>query len=644
MPNQIRVAIALPLTDIARNLSAGQMSSTDYADMADSGLSPLDLLYTFTARYDKLIEADLPFLDGEGPEGDGSYIQYSVSHPMFAVLTTFAFASVSLANVYNTYLHKRRAKNNCSYHYMYKQFDSSAARTVRKRSSADNDKIYDINYYLNLMLLEDAELQKKYQSMRVNHETGTLDLVPAEIKPAVATFTSTKDKIINKVFYPAWISLNIASFVYWILWIGGALFTGFPPGVVGVAALPEWLGFGLPVLAGLAYPFIKVVNYFRNKNKKALMPAAPVHHEQMAEMTEDSCSLFRRALLRKKFDLRKAELTEQLRAHNVEMEIHPRHKAACTASKMDKEIVSLSKNKFRKTAITLLSVIGGTFVAAQYGAWIVMDIVGVMVNLSSALPLINFVLGSILLVGTGLYGLVKAYEKFQSVKKFQNDEVIQELKKETDDEENLEHTLAVLEKIVRSKQKKLGEPVVGLTHLIKHDDDQFFADSSRQGPSKTTQLKKAGRRLYHFINGFCTGAFLGRLFLVKGTAIVLPFTALSMSLPVCIAVLVAIGIVYGAFKTYEYHQKRKEQKAEELLKRRVERIECLHEQIELARMENRLYSIKLIEKDELEDSPAPEPYAGKGLFKANPILRSKAIEDFKDEAVAVRDFLPQAAV
>ena len=52
--------IKLALSVVARVLSQRGFSSGDYQDFSDSFLSPLDLLYTFTARYDKLVEADLP--------------------------------------------------------------------------------------------------------------------------------------------------------------------------------------------------------------------------------------------------------------------------------------------------------------------------------------------------------------------------------------------------------------------------------------------------------------------------------------------------------------------------------------------------------------------------------------------------------
>ena len=526
---------------------------------------------------------------------------------------------------------------------MYDEFNAAEKNKVRKTSSAELDREFDINYYLNLMLLEDAELQKKYRSIRVSREDGEIHFEPVDTKPEKKS-TSLFSKITNKAVHPLWTSLNIASFVYWILWIGCGIFTG--DFLTGISALPALVGFGLPILAGLAYPAIKIFNYF----KKPKHPSDPPEKiAKLEKATIEASGLFRRALMRKQFDLKKARLIEDLAEHGVVMEYRRHRKAVSnySAGTVDKKIVSLSKNKWKKTAITLLSVVCGTYVAAQYGSWIVMDIVSTIIKatknivdpLTNAMPIINLVLGTFLLVVSAIIGIKKAYDKYMSVKKHQSDAKIQELE-QTDDLVDLEERLENIDQSIRHKQQKLGEPVVGMSHIIKHNEDQYFEDVKRKGPSALTDYKKLGKRIYHFINGFCTGAFIGRIFLVKNTAIALPFAAASLSTPVSVAILMGIGIAYGIFKTYEYIQKRKEQKAEELLNRRAERIECLMDQISVADLENRLYKVKLAKVKDYSpaakydvsltasakrSSPAQDvSLSASGLFGARPVSHHKA--------------------
>jgi hypothetical protein len=616
--------IRLDLDNLVKATFVGSLSSNDYDELVQSALTPLDLLYTFAFRYARVIDYDIPTAEGTPINFDSEIFRFTSQHLALSIPTTVLFLGLAAAGTYNEYSKQKKKKNNSSYKFIYDKFQNVT------ESLEDRDKrIFDMNYYLSLIVREDEELKKKYHYIKINPRTNTLNFKPIEsIKVDKVPFLT---QVKNKVIKPVWTSLNIASFVYWILWIGMGVFTGNLLGV-GIFALPPEVSFGLPILAGLFFPAKKIYNYVRDKiRNKGETKEEKLKQEQDILQTDAAknvaTKLFRRALLRREYDLKKLALLNQLAEYNVGPTNTPLHidKIAASASHIDKPILSLTKNKIKKAAMMFFSAIGGTYVAMQYGAWIVTDMLNVSFNIAASIPVLNIV-GAVLSAITIGYGIYKAYQKYHSLKELEKDATIIELK-QNNRLIDLEATLEKLQKSIAAKKEILGIPVASNIN-IKHNEEQFFNDIHRRGPTKTTQLKKFLKRAFHFTNGFCTGAFLARLFFVKGTALILPVAAVVFSNPITIGIIVGVGLIYGAFKAYEYHLNRKEERAKLLLGQRVERMECLQQQVELAKLERKLLTtqIKHVNSNAQPASAikqaAPTLVSSKNLFQSQRRARS----------------------
>jgi hypothetical protein len=626
--------IRLSLSTKATTGFLKSLSSNDYNELMQSALTPLDLLYTFAYRYARVVDDEIPTAHGDPVNLDGEIFRFTSQHLAVSIPTTIFFLALAAAGTYNEYRQQKKINNNGSYQFIYNRFQETS-----NDIEAENQRIFDLNYYFSLILREDESLKKKFKSIRINFEGAepTLDFDP--IKPIVVKKQPWYTQLKEKVIKPAWNALNIASFVYWILWIGVGVFTGNLAGA-GINALPDVVAFGLPVLFALLYPFKKIYNYIRDKKANA-----GVTKEEKAEQEQEvlqtaaakleACSLLRRALLRREYDLRKETLLEQLDKIGVKRADNALdfEKVPARASSMDQQVLTLTKNKKLKAGMAFLSAMGGTYVAVQYGTWIIMDFLQEAAKWVASIPVLN-ILGVVLLGFTGLYGIYKACQRYNNLAAIEKNATIQAIKadKQVTD---FETELTYLNKSIAIKKTKLGIPRLAPDN-IKHDQDQFFTDVDRRGPSKMTRLKKILKRAFHFVNGFCTGAFLARLFFVQKTAIILPAAAVVFSNPITIGIIVGVGLLYGAFKAFEYHLNRKEQCAKLLLEQREERMECLQQQVELARLENTLLSeqVKLAKKSEkkaVEKAKQAKPevmlVSSKNLFKPIPVSRLRSLEE-----------------
>jgi hypothetical protein len=583
----------LPLNDISvagltsASSFVADLSSDDYNELMQSGLTTLDILDTYFFRYSKVLANDIPSANGEHVTTQGFAIDYSALHPAFAVVATASFASLAITSVYYEYKRQKKVKLNSSYHYIYHQFHKLPASV-----NPDKGRIKDIKDYLEVIIKEDPDLKQEYNSISINPCGNSIDFDAKKLPEVKKENLWTKLK--NRVIYPIWASLSIASFTYWILWIGIGIVTG-NFAVVGIDSLPPVVAFGLPVLSGLIYPFLNIYNYFKYR-VKVESPAEnlEVKKQDMILRTQASqhiCSIFRRAIIRREFDFKKAQLLALYGYSEKDVKADSESDNNVHAPSIDKPITSLGKNKWKKATVALISTVGGTYVAAQYGSWIIMDLINIVANISSVLPLVNFVVGIVLLTVTGLYGIYKGYERYNSVKANNNLLDIKENQKLI----NLEERLENLKKFVHAKKLELGLPLKSTKH-IKRDVEKYFDDIHRRDPNKWTRTKKILKRAFQFVNGFTTGAFIARIFFIKGTVTALPFVAAAFSNPITIGVIVGIGVLYGAFKTYEYHQKRKEERAQLLLAKRAEKITFLKQEIDLAVLEEKLITLKIQDK------------------------------------------------
>jgi hypothetical protein len=429
---------------------------------------------------------------------------------------------------------------------------------------------------------------------------------PGLIKQAFQLF-------INKFLYPVWQSTVLMSFVYWIEWIGGGIFTGdFNPW--GVAGVPNALAFGLPVLAGLTYPVIKIYNYYTNKPSN--IPNEPTLDEQ-DEAEKDMSILLRRALALREYVISKKDLLKNINSYQSEVNRHKveslgqprpvestRKKDESTVStskkptlvydKMDEEIKQLRdpKRLWAKPTIAFFSVALGSYVGLQYCTWILTALANLLFGASVKVAMLTAA-GIPLLAGAALYGLYQAYEAYQGQVKLNSKRV---LSPEQADLEKKEHDeIAQLERELAELRLKLGGNSFAMQFTktpVNHLETQFFADPKRHGPSKWTGLNKFGARAFQFINGGCTGIFLARVFFVEGSAISLPFAAAAFSYPVTIAILAGVGAVFGAFKVYEYTQSRNDAHLKNLIDTRTERLECLRREVDLLSLSVNLRTVK----------------------------------------------------
>jgi ABC-type nickel/cobalt efflux system permease component RcnA len=619
--------IRLGLSDKARANFISTMSSNDYNELMQSALTPLDLTYTFAYRYARVIDYDLPTEHGDQINSGSEIFAYTSQHLALSIPTTVFFLALSALSTYREYRQQLKTKNNNSHQFIYNKFQH-VTESLQER----DQRIFDMNYYLKLIFSEDEELKNKYKYIKINTRTHTLNFKPItkiDVKKP-SKFTRLKERIIR----PAWISLNIASFVYWILWIGMGVFTGNLT-EAGVYALPSIVAFGVPILAGLLYPLKKVCDYV--KNKKANTGVTPEEKDkkeqkilQAQAATQQATPLFRRALLRREYDLKKLALLNQLAEFDVSYFNVPLHinKMPARAGSMDEAILSSTKNQRKKVLIAFASAVGGTYVAMQYGTWIITDFLKAVMKITASDPVLN-IIGVVLLAVTTGFGIYKAYQRYQAIKKLEADaaNIASKQNKQLTD---LETKLDELQKSIAAKKEKLGIPISPDSN-IKHNEEQFFQDIHRRGPTKTTNAKKFLKRAFQFVNGFCTGAFLARLLVVKYTAILLPAAAVVLSNPITIGIIASIGLLYGALKAYEYHLIRKEERADLMLKQHVERMECLQQQVELAQLENKLLSVKIKHAHKLANSQVVKPEAmlvsSRNLFKPLKVTRLRRMSE-----------------
>jgi hypothetical protein len=419
-------------------------------------------------------------------------------------------------------------------------------------------------------------------------------IFPLYQSACLASFVFGK-QLINKVIFPLYQSACLASFVYWILWIGSGIFTGqfLPFAIVG---MPDIVALGVPLLAGLAFPALKIYNYF--SHDPLAQPNPKVADDADKAMAEkDVCVLLRRALSRQEYEIEKRMLERKLRDLGGQTMVngngrHPHRAAngnghangngngqanghAARLSKMDQAILSLRNGGWFKPLLVAFSVASGSYVAIQYCTWIISTFVNYVLGQSAALSVLGVTTGWLLLAGALGYGIYKGVERYIGIQKTQEKVNVNVL---THADE-----VAALEERFEAQQRQLAQ-FGNSSHLTKkpvhYMEEQFFVDTSRRGPNKWTTLNKFNARLFQFINGACTGIFLARCFFVTKSALTIPsFLVASLSYPATVAALVIIGTAYGAFKVYEYHQQRKEAHAKSFLAARTERIECLREEV-----------------------------------------------------------------
>lgn len=596
----------------------GGLSSSIYRDaiIYSKLITPGDFFFTFFVRYARLFQRDVPGAMDSTISTNGFATDFLVEHHLWGAFITIAVAAFSLGYAGREYFSQKETKKTNSYQFIHNQLNQDLSNqyptllgetTQEKQERIKKDVQERINQYLNEVLAADANLLKKYSRVSVNDD-GKLILESRQAKPAtpkVSPLKAVGQFIVKKIISPIWHFLGIASTVYWILWIAGSMFTGhFGYGIEGLGSLA---GFGIPLLLSLPFLVMKGLNWDRHR-KMAQNPNAATLEE-----TQEAASLMRRAMLQHKFAMAKnqclseAEQKALLEDRKIQAQLQK-----VGSMTLAHGLRPLTQDIKTKTATTFASTLIGSYIAAQYSAWIVTDFIikGIMRLSRSdaatyAFPKIVNIIGGWALMAIALvHAIYRTAVTYQQRKG--TAESTQELLRKAEYQSNeLEQVLKDTQ--ARVKLLKARLPLVNTpetpaefsqpklyTHLNVPPKKGFWGHVDRVFNS----------RPFAFLNSFMTGVFLARIFFVKGAAILLPFLAATLSNPVTVAILLAVGVAYGAFRVYQGEVEKREAAAKEALEKASEHTHCLKQQVEFTLVVEKFLMKNQIERQE-GDAPSP---------------------------------------
>jgi len=550
------------------------LSSNEFADIATSSLVPADFLYTFLVRYLRL-GADFHNMHDEFTSSNGDSIDFSSTHHEFAIVETLFILAAAVGNTVVTYKSMKKGKQRVSYQTLYQSYlqgltpstqpdqslESKASSEVKgspdaKSLPSGNSlqlKAEELNQALQMALSRNKSLSDKYKKIQVA-------FIEKDGKPAGLKVNVEKKPKKTAPWYAFWDDnwtapwvakkavvaydtttnmLGMASYAYWILFIGAAVFTAtFGVGVVG---LPDLIGFGIPFLLGSAYVGIKLKNKIANKN---------THKEEQ----NDFNALTEEAML----DIEEAKATKGLDPLS-KADVKPSLKA--TTGVAGARIVNAA-------------VFGGVgaYVTWQYNMWYVTDVLSKIfqVAVESAAEAI----GIGIVVAAGLALVRAGYNAYQDYKKDKNKierKSIWDYFKPDTHASLLEQQLQrvnQLENEIAGIKVKADVKTPQLDALIQQQKDG-------EASSKTKPWMQRMRNLLHVANFGMTGVYVARTVLVRGvTAFLLPglAAAVCLSTPWTIGILVLAGVIWGAYKYYNYRKEKNLQKIQ-LANKHIELLE-----------------------------------------------------------------------
>lgn len=336
-------------------------------------------------------------------------------------------------------------------------------------------------------------------------------------------------------------SLGLISFTYWIFYITAASFTGvFDVGVSGVTPL---LGFGLPLLVGLAYAGWKLRNWYKNRKKNLKVRG------EFNALTEE-------AALDKEFENAKTQGKSNSVSLDAKLENQPQ------LSVVPSKTQAVAGPGFSRSSMVNAGIMAmvGTYVGWQYNMWYVTDVLSSVFHVavegaSQAIGIGIFVVGAL----AGIRAIRNAYNAYQQNKLENNatgfiQYLLNDLK--PDMKTNLlkqqQDRVAALEKEVDGlagdlDTKKICPVLDARLNQYKKFDEE----------SKNKSWYQKARNFFHVANFGMTGVFIVRTILVRGTtSFLLPGlgAALCLSNPWTIGIMVAAGIVWGLYKYYHYRK------------------------------------------------------------------------------------------
>jgi hypothetical protein len=571
------------------------LSSDSYANLVFEAFLPADLLLTFFFRYPRLCAHDVTGDDTT----NGAPLDFTNSHPLYGWFILLAIGGLAALNGYREYCRQKKAQRNASYQYIHSKLNEQsewvdeAPELPAQPQDLEALKVTWLEKYLQKIHQKDDELQAKYETIAIKRgESGELQLSFKLREPLAVVAPESADSnkkpgwfrrnIINKFISPLWTTLGISSFAYWLLWMGSGVVRG--EFNVGVGGLDPVFGFGVPLAIGGVFAAIKSYRYFKqhyaNAARAGVTPTTLPTPKEQAEAEQQACRLLRKAILDRQFKAVKKSLKLELGDHYHKP---AKVQAGKYAESLDLRIQRLGKNAKTKAATAFVSTSASAYVGVQYCAWIVTDILAKVANVATAIPVVNTICGWAFMAGSLAYGIYKGVKTYSAVKA-QKRALASRVIETQQQAESLETVYKQKLAAIHTKQtllKSLGGNV-NLPKTVNFNESQFYSDVTRKGESRWTRFKKVAVRALSFFNGITAGAFIARIFCIKGTAVFLPFAAAALSNPVTIGIVAGIGVAYGLFKLYEYHQARKEERAQNLLKEYTDRIECLEREVEIA--------------------------------------------------------------
>lgn len=497
-----------------------------------------------------------------------------------------------------------------------------------------------LNKRLELLLAGNPELKKKYKKVSVSADCNEaeLELVdkPEEKTGPWAKFCKgcrwLKNKMASAIpesVYSLWVALNLSSFAYWLLWIGTIAITA-AVGVAGVAGL-GMAAYGAAFGIGLVYLAIKIYSARRHRQKKEMRGSETVVVERdpalNVEAAADVSLLLKQAIQADE----KARLLVELKAAGVT--VRPAIYPDDSYLRGDEQMQTLGQNKWKKSLLTGLTTTIGTYVSAQYSAWLMADFLKEAAGVALDAADVVFGLGIAFMVCSAAYGIYKAVQRYREVQKYKAAMESQKISlvAQVSNLENIyERRLQVIESL-KADILLLVNNVDDLRWLKQQEHQMESAKVVASGPELQTKssgdwkskAKQYAAAAFVFLAGATTGIMIGRIATIVGTITFIPFAAAMLSNPVTLAILGLCFLVYGSVKLAQYHMNKQEAKAKKLYEQRQQRVTLLKGQNEVAGLQIQLLNAK---KKELLKKKGVSKAAVLPLSKRK-VAEAKAVDD-----------------
>lgn len=549
---------------------AQQISSGEYGSILESLLTPADFIYTYGFRYPGVVEGILSNSACVGPA-----IEFAHANPAFAILMTILIASAAAYNAYSTYRDNEEARQKVQARYTQSH---KTINTLLDNKAADEKKnsaqlsippdvmVAKLNAELAIILAEHQGSMKKMELIydaQAKFKAGRIK-VRCQFKDA----TDEPDEASLK---PGWLrrtwdtfsnTLGLASYAYWILWIGAALFTGVLD--FGIAGLPFWwLAFAIPAVMALPAVALKVYHWFQNGGNTVSDEYAGLKKAANNEMPD----LLFKALQSYEYNRQMECLNQEKAALLKELGEHEQKRGPEDSARLD------GRTAFPKVTVaaTFVTVMNDEYGFAQYKAWYVTDLlIKAAVLAATAMPL-GPVIGAPLFAIFLLYSGYKAYQQYKEIKSVeaQTPANNKQLVKVEELPGILSERLKALTQLKGEVSTLNSELSANVRLYNRLKNPNVAPEQSVALPRYLNQsipvpsLKKP--TVYDYFNRKMTGIFFARLFLT-GAAITIPFAIVTLPFPPLTLALIGLsGLVYAGFKLFLDYQKNKKDYADKML-------------------------------------------------------------------------------